>query len=143
MIAWTNVFFVCLLCLLVPCCWNYVCSCSDVSRSQAGRCESRVLILFIYFWASVIYIVCVLQLVITVALNVVSAALAITAAVLYSIDLAMGSSLSCYREHYYYSSNNDWPAHKKSNFESCFYYKNLSQVMIWFIFFSVIKNICV
>uniref|UniRef100_A0A8C1WW94 Transmembrane protein 176l.3a n=1 Tax=Cyprinus carpio TaxID=7962 RepID=A0A8C1WW94_CYPCA len=69
-------------------------------------------------------------LVITVALNVVSAALAITAAVLYSIDLAMGSSLSCYREHYYYSSNNDWPAHKKSNFESCFYYKNLSQMML-------------
>ncbi|KTG32264.1 hypothetical protein cypCar_00029803 [Cyprinus carpio] len=79
------------------------------------------------FWIGGVFLVvgimCVLAvmfphprlLVITVALNVVSAALAITTAVLYSIDLAMGSSLSCYREHYYYSSNNDWPAHKKSN----------------------------
>ncbi len=75
------------------------------------------------------YIVCVIQLVITIILNVVSAALAITAAVLYSMDLAMGSSLSCYGE-YYYSSNNDWLTHKMSNFESCFYYKNLNQVMI-------------
>uniref|UniRef100_A0A673N906 Uncharacterized protein n=1 Tax=Sinocyclocheilus rhinocerous TaxID=307959 RepID=A0A673N906_9TELE len=48
-----------------------------------------------------------------VILNVVSAALAITAAVLYSMDLAMGSSLSCYREYYYYSSNNDWLTQKK------------------------------
>uniref|UniRef100_A0A9J8B8B4 Transmembrane protein 176l.3a n=1 Tax=Cyprinus carpio carpio TaxID=630221 RepID=A0A9J8B8B4_CYPCA len=85
------------------------------------------------FWIGGVFLVvgimCVLAvmfphprlLVITVALNVVSAALAITTAVLYSIDLAMGSSLSCYREHYYYSSNNDWPAHKKSN---------LSQMML-------------
>uniref|UniRef100_A0A8C1KHW3 Transmembrane protein 176A-like n=1 Tax=Cyprinus carpio TaxID=7962 RepID=A0A8C1KHW3_CYPCA len=68
-------------------------------------------------------------LVITVILNVVSAALAITAAVLYSLDLAMGSSSSCYREHDYYSSNNDWFTHKMSVFDPCFYYKNLSQMI--------------
>ncbi|XP_026083999.1 uncharacterized protein LOC113059668 isoform X2 [Carassius auratus] len=93
------------------------------------------------FWIGgaflVVGIVCVLAvtfphprlLVITVALNVVSAALAITAAVLYSMDLAMGSSVSCYKE-YYYSSNNVRFAHKKSNLEPCVYYKNLSQMML-------------
>uniref|UniRef100_A0A672JZG3 Uncharacterized LOC107592132 n=1 Tax=Sinocyclocheilus grahami TaxID=75366 RepID=A0A672JZG3_SINGR len=93
------------------------------------------------FWIGGVFLVvgimCVLAvmfprprlLVITVVLNVVSAALAITAAVLYSMDLAMGSSLSCYRDNYY-SSNNDWLARKGSNFESCFYYKNLSQMML-------------
>ncbi|XP_016341328.1 uncharacterized protein LOC107688223 [Sinocyclocheilus anshuiensis] len=94
------------------------------------------------FWIGGVFLVvgitCVLAvkfsrpklLVITVILNVVSAALAITAAVLYSMDLAMGSSLSCYREYYYYSSNNDWLTQKKSNFESCFYYKNLNQMIL-------------
>ncbi|KAK2903567.1 hypothetical protein Q8A67_008280 [Cirrhinus molitorella] len=72
------------------------------------------------------------MLVFAVILNVVSAALAMTAAVLYSMDLAMGSSLSCYREYnnYYYSPNNEWFASKKSNFESCFYYKNLSEMIL-------------
>ncbi|XP_073703467.1 uncharacterized protein [Garra rufa] len=70
-------------------------------------------------------------LVITVILNVVSAALAITAAVLYSIDLAMGSSLSCYREHnYYYAPNKYWFPSQKSNFESCFYHKSLSEAIL-------------
>ncbi|XP_050987645.1 uncharacterized protein tmem176l.3a isoform X2 [Labeo rohita] len=71
-------------------------------------------------------------LVIRVILNVVSAALAITAAVLYSVDLAVGSSLSCYREPYYYSSDNEFIRlnRKSSNFESCFYYKNLSEIIL-------------
>lgn len=41
MFGWTNVLFV-FLCLLVPCCWNHVCSCSKVSQSKAGECGSRV-----------------------------------------------------------------------------------------------------
>ncbi|XP_052434590.1 uncharacterized protein tmem176l.1 isoform X2 [Carassius gibelio] len=69
-------------------------------------------------------------LLIAVILNVVSAALAITAVVLHSMDLAMGSSSSCYGEHGYYSSYNDWFTHKMSNFESCFYYKNLNQMIL-------------
>ncbi|XP_067253111.1 uncharacterized protein tmem176l.3a [Chanodichthys erythropterus] len=71
-------------------------------------------------------------LLILVILNIVSAALAITAVVLFSMDLTMGNSLNCYNGYPYYSSSNDFLKHslKESNFETCLYYWNLNQIII-------------
>ncbi|XP_048067520.1 uncharacterized protein LOC125280821 [Megalobrama amblycephala] len=72
------------------------------------------------------------MLLILVILNIVSAALAITAVVLFSMDLTMGNSLNCYNGYPYYSSSNDFlkRALEESNFETCLYYWNLNQIII-------------
>ncbi|KAK7146831.1 hypothetical protein R3I94_009617 [Phoxinus phoxinus] len=62
-----------------------------------------------------------------VLLNIISAAVAITAGVLYSMDLAMGNSLDCVEGHYYSSYQR---AQGESNFETCLYYRDLNQMII-------------
>lgn len=76
------------------------------------------------------YFVCVLQMVIGMILNVVSAALAITAVVLYSVDLANDHTHNSCKGYYYsYSSaEENW---KK---ETCLYYRNLSEVIAFLLF---------
>uniref|UniRef100_A0A673GT84 Uncharacterized LOC107726651 n=1 Tax=Sinocyclocheilus rhinocerous TaxID=307959 RepID=A0A673GT84_9TELE len=70
-------------------------------------------------------------LVITVVLNVVSAALAITAVVLYSVDLATGSGQYC--DTNYYSSNSyavTPSPEQMRNTEICVQYKHLNNMML-------------
>ncbi|KAL1258706.1 hypothetical protein QQF64_009283 [Cirrhinus molitorella] len=70
-------------------------------------------------------------LVIAVILNVVSAALAITAVVLYSIDLATGSNLYCRTS--YYSSYGDYVTsspEKMRQTEICMQYKYLNNMIL-------------
>ncbi len=93
-----------------------------------------------------VYFVCVSQLVIGIILNVVSAALAITAVVLYSVDLENDhTNKDCRSRSYYYSSydgyGNTTPSPKDSRREEmCLYYKNLNEVMIIFLFFRWYKT---
>ncbi|XP_009290937.1 uncharacterized protein tmem176l.3a [Danio rerio] len=83
----------------------------------------------------VIGIMCVLAvkfpsqrlLVILVFLNIVSAAMAISAVVLYSLDLAMGNNFSCYENYGYYSPNNGF---RGNSFDNCLYYRNLSKIIL-------------
>ncbi|XP_052002665.1 transmembrane protein 176A-like [Xyrauchen texanus] len=95
-------------------------------------------------------IVCVLAakfpssclLVIAMILSIVSAALAITAVALCSVDLAMGMNVNCY----YYSNYryNETPSPEQGiETERCLYYKNLNQMIlggldIMMIIFSVL-----
>ncbi|XP_077077696.1 uncharacterized protein tmem176l.3a [Siphateles boraxobius] len=90
------------------------------------------------FWIGGVFLVvgimCVLAvkfpsprlLVFLVILNIISAALAITAVVLYSMDLAMENSLSCVDGHYYYPSYQR--AQGESNFQT--YCRDLNQMII-------------
>ncbi|XP_056100587.1 uncharacterized protein tmem176l.3a [Rhinichthys klamathensis goyatoka] len=92
------------------------------------------------FWIGGVFLVvgimCVLAvkfpsprlLVFLVILNIFSAALAITAVVLYSMDLAMENSLSCADGPYYYSSYQR--PQGESNFETCLYYRDLNQIIV-------------
>lgn len=73
---------------------------------------------------------CVVQLVIAVILNVVSAALAITAAVLYSVDMATGNGLYCTNNYYGYAVTPS--PEQMRNTEICVQYKYLNQVMFMF-----------
>ncbi|XP_056617757.1 uncharacterized protein LOC130432435 [Triplophysa dalaica] len=89
------------------------------------------------FWLGGVFlaigIVCILAakfpspclLVIAVSLNMASAALAITAVVLCSVDLAGGSNQNCdYYDHSGYEDN------KKQLKENCLYYKHLNQMIL-------------
>ncbi|CAM4704652.1 unnamed protein product [Leuciscus chuanchicus] len=92
------------------------------------------------FWIGGVFLVvgimCVLAvkfpsprlLIFLVILNIISAALAITAVLLYSMDLSMGNSSDCVEGYYYHSSYQR--AQRESNFETCLYYRDLNQVMI-------------
>ncbi|XP_039531043.1 uncharacterized protein tmem176l.3a [Pimephales promelas] len=85
------------------------------------------------FWIGGVFIVvgvmCVLAvkfpsprlLVCLVILNIISAALAITAVVLYSMDLPMENSLDCPYPHYY---------SYRRDFETCLYYRDLKQIIV-------------
>ncbi|XP_051575416.1 transmembrane protein 176A-like [Myxocyprinus asiaticus] len=68
-------------------------------------------------------------LVIAMILNIFSAALAITAVVLCSVDLAMGSNQYC--EYYSDFSYHETPSpEQRKDTEMCLYYKNLNQMIL-------------
>ncbi|KAI2654918.1 transmembrane protein 176A-like [Labeo rohita] len=70
-------------------------------------------------------------LVITVVLNVASAALAITAIVLYSVDLALGNSLYCDRSYYSPYGYEVTPSPEQMrNTELCMQYKYLNKMIL-------------
>ncbi|XP_052000240.1 transmembrane protein 176A-like [Xyrauchen texanus] len=110
-------------------------------------------------WIGIVFllvgIVCILAakfpssclLVIAVILNIVSAALAITAVVLCSVDIAVGNDQYCNDNYSYYDYRGTPSPEQKKETEACLYYKYLNQMIlggldIMLIVFSVLQ-LCV
>lgn len=104
----------------------------SVHQSHYLSCVLYCIIL-LYFSMLVLHIICVLQVVITLILNFFGVGLAITAVVMYSLDLAVGNFEYC-GGHYYPSYGAALsPEQEQKNTEICLYYRHLNQV-IYFAF---------
>lgn len=103
-----------------------MCSCRKVSQSCSGKCVLRYFGQFLTFSVLTGHIVCVLQLIITEILNIIGAALSITAVVQLSVELAVMKSSSYYEDCY-----PRYPRFARNNIDDCIYYKNLSKVTVF------------